>query len=347
MQVLIYRPPFKYYKQSPIGLVPKDGGRKTRLIFHLSHPRKWPDRSVNGQTPKDLCKVKYPSFDDAVRLCLKICHFCQAAKSDLTSAFRHLGIRKEDWHLLVMKAECPWNGRTYFFVDKCLPFGHALSCALFQKVSNAISYLTEFRTKIENINYLDDYFFAHINRVLCNHLVGIFTQVCNEIHFPVSEEKTVLACSQLTFLGLLIDTLRRMVSIPVDKVHNLRHLIDRMLKKKSNKVTLLEMQQICGHLNFVCQAVVPGRAFLRRLYYATQGVRKSYYHIKLTQDLKKDLLMWQDFLHHPAVYSRPFIDFESVLQATEVDLYTDASRNFSLGAGGSLSELLVCPGLGL
>ena len=26
------------YIQSPIGLVPKDGGKMTRLIFHLSHP---------------------------------------------------------------------------------------------------------------------------------------------------------------------------------------------------------------------------------------------------------------------------------------------------------------------
>ena len=33
------RIPFKYYIQSPIGLVPKDGGKATRLIFHLSYPR--------------------------------------------------------------------------------------------------------------------------------------------------------------------------------------------------------------------------------------------------------------------------------------------------------------------
>ena len=31
--------PFEHFIQSPIGLVPKDGGKKTRLIFHLSYPR--------------------------------------------------------------------------------------------------------------------------------------------------------------------------------------------------------------------------------------------------------------------------------------------------------------------
>ena len=31
--------PFDSYIQSPIGLVPKDGGKDTRLIFHLSYIR--------------------------------------------------------------------------------------------------------------------------------------------------------------------------------------------------------------------------------------------------------------------------------------------------------------------
>ena len=32
-------PPFEYFVQSPIGLVPKDKGKKMRLIFHLSFPK--------------------------------------------------------------------------------------------------------------------------------------------------------------------------------------------------------------------------------------------------------------------------------------------------------------------
>ena len=49
--------PYKYYIQSPIGLVPKDGGKKTRLIFHLSYPKS--GESVNSGIPKGLCTVKY------------------------------------------------------------------------------------------------------------------------------------------------------------------------------------------------------------------------------------------------------------------------------------------------
>ena len=50
--------PFQNYIQSPIGLVPKDNGTKTRLIFHLSYPRKksaeQKSLSVNANTPPHL-----------------------------------------------------------------------------------------------------------------------------------------------------------------------------------------------------------------------------------------------------------------------------------------------------
>ena len=64
--------PYDNYIQSPIGLVPKDGGKKTRLIFHLSHPRdESKGTSVNGSTPEHLTKVTYKDFDDAIKLWYK------------------------------------------------------------------------------------------------------------------------------------------------------------------------------------------------------------------------------------------------------------------------------------
>ena len=50
--------PFEFYIQSPIGLVDKDNGRDTRLIFHLSYPRN-SQKSVNANTPKEKCSVIY------------------------------------------------------------------------------------------------------------------------------------------------------------------------------------------------------------------------------------------------------------------------------------------------
>ena len=88
--------PFDTYIQSPIGLVPKDGGKDTRLIFHLSYPR-GKGTSVNANTPDELCSVQYPDFNEAVQLCLKEGKSCNIAKSDMKSAFRNLGIKKKHW----------------------------------------------------------------------------------------------------------------------------------------------------------------------------------------------------------------------------------------------------------
>ena len=63
--------PFENYIQSPVGLVPKAGG-KTRMIFHLSYNFSEKEKSVNACTPKHLCSVKYNDLDSAVRQCLDL-----------------------------------------------------------------------------------------------------------------------------------------------------------------------------------------------------------------------------------------------------------------------------------
>ena len=63
-------PPYEHFIQSPNGLVPKDKGTKTRLIFHLSYPRTG-STSVNSEIPHELCTVTYPSLDEAIKLCIE------------------------------------------------------------------------------------------------------------------------------------------------------------------------------------------------------------------------------------------------------------------------------------
>ena len=57
-------PPLHNLRVSPLGLVPKSTPGKFRLIHHLS----WPDQSsVNDGIEPSLCKVRYTSFDEAVK----------------------------------------------------------------------------------------------------------------------------------------------------------------------------------------------------------------------------------------------------------------------------------------
>ena len=330
--------PFEeYYIQSPIGLVPKDGGVSTRLIFHLSYPRMSGDeqKSVNANTPVEAASVQYPDFNDAIKLCLQFPEeiIVFIGKSDLKSAFRNLGIRIEDWPLLIMKAVSPIDGETYYFVDKCLPFGAAISCSHFQAFSDALKHLYSWKTQSEAINYLDDFFFvAHIKAV-CNERIQVFLDICSEICFPVSLEKTFWATTLLSFLGLLIDTIRRMVFIPMEKITRAIEQIEDLLNHRS--ATVKQLQRLTGLLNFFGRCVIPARVFTRRLYSLTCGITdKPHYHVRITNDTKLDLIMWKKFLTNQSAFNRPFADFDDNLTADIIDMYTDSSANANLGCGG-------------
>ena len=328
--------PFKNFIQSPIGLVPKDGGKKTRLIFHLSYPRNvQPPKSVNANTPKEKSRVKYVDFNEAIELCLKAGRNCKIAKSDMSNAFRNLPIRKEDWKYLIMKAKSPIDEKYYYFIDKCLPFGASISCAVFQTFSNSVAHLVKTRSLRKAINYLDDFFFAAFQKLLCNRQIQHFIDICAEIRFPISQEKTFWATTNLTFLGLLINTVSQTVSLPMEKLEKTLQSIHYILNKKNKKITLLELQKICGLLNFVSRCVLPGRAFTRRLYAAGKGITKPNHHIYVNLEMKADLKMWQHFLQKEESACRPFLDF-SITTAKQLDWYTDASK--TIGCGGYFNK---------
>ena len=180
--------PFNYFIQSPVGLVPKDRGTKTRLIFHLSFPKR--GDSVNSGIDHQDCTVRYPEFSEAIDLCIRTGKSRHITKSDMSMAFRHVPLARTTWFLLVLKAKHPVTGVTYFFLDKCLPFGSSISCRIFQEFSNAVAHLVTARTRELLVNYLDDYLFAALVKAMCDGQVRVFLDICDSIKFPVSLEKT-------------------------------------------------------------------------------------------------------------------------------------------------------------
>ena len=178
------------------------------------------------------------------------------------------------------------------------------------------------KCKRSPVNYLDDYLFSAYLKTLCNQDMQAFLDLCQYINFPISEEKTFWATTTLVFLRLLIDTVNQYVGIPVDKVDRARNLITEILKGK--KITVRQLQKLCGFLNFLCKCIVPGRAFTRRLYSKFNTLMKPHYPINVNLELRSDLNTWLTFLNEPTVYCRPFIDYSVILSVDGLKLYTDA-----------------------
>ena len=122
------------------------------------------------------------------------------------------------------------------------------------------------------------------------------------------------------------------MSIPVEKIHKAKTLLDSMINAKKGKVTVHQVQSLCGFLNFIGRCILPGRAFTRHLYTLIANPNLlPHHHIKVPVEIKKDLIMWRRFVDHPSAYSRPFMDYSATLQATEIDFYTDASGKIGVG----------------
>ena len=85
-----------------------------------------------------------------------------------------------------------------------------------------------------------------------------------------------------------------------------------------------------GLLNFACTVVVPGRAFLRRLIDLTIGVQKPHFLIRLSREVKQDLLVWQSFL--TGFNGCSFFLTDQWTNSHQLERYTDASAG-ALGYG--------------
>ena len=348
--------PFDNYIQSPIGLVPK-AGNQTRLIFHLSYKFKNGNESVNFWIPHELCTAKYRDLDHAVNNSLELIQEAKNkqvwkpetetgkilyyGKTDLKSAFRQMPLKKQMFFLLIMKAKNPVNGKTVFFVDKCLPFGASISCAHFQRLSNALRHIVQSLENLYNsiTNYLDDFLFIHYIRSVCDKLIRRFTQICNQICLPISDEKTENAQEVIVFLGMLLNGRASTLMVPEDKRNKTLHILQYVCDRK--KITIKEVEQLTGILNFLNRAIVPGCVFTRRMYSKLQNKSVSrsgkqlrhYHHISLDKEFKNDCRIWITFLLNQSAVNRPFVDFSHECQSQDLGFFTDSSKGETMGFG--------------
>ena len=106
----------------------------------------------------------------------------------------------------------------------------------------------------------------------------------------------------------------------------------------NRKATAKQMERLAGFLNFLNRAIVPGRAFTRRMYAKFIGIKeklKPHYQITIDREFKEDCKAWITFLTEmmEMTVCRPFIDIENSLNAKELGFFTDALKNFELGFG--------------
>ena len=322
--------PISNLRCSPIGLVPKKTGG-LRLITHLSYP---PNSSVNDYIDEIYTKVKYSSFDNATHMVQKLGKNALLGKKDIKSAFRLLKVYPGDFDLLGIKL----LGK--YYIDKTMPMGCSKSSADFEKFSTFLHWAVSKRANSDNLDhYLDDFLFAgEAGTDNCKHLMLTFDEICKELGVPIANEKTEGPTTIIEYLGLIIDSQNMMIKIPLDKITKLLELIDFFSSQK--KVTLKHMQSLTGCLAFCTKALPSGRAFSRRLYSSLSQAKKPHHFIRVSNGMKKDLLVWKSFL--TLFNGHTYIQDFDWVNSPDLELYTDSAGGKQLGCGAFLNGSWAC-----
>jgi hypothetical protein len=211
--------PFRPFKINALGAVQKKGCTKYRRITDLSKPKGSALNAFLGTPPK----FRFATVDDAVTYIFKCgSKFVVASKFDLKSAFRHVPVKPEFWHLFGFT----WNNICY--VDLRMCFGLSIAPYVFWRISNFIARTAAVHYGIEHVSpYIDDFFLLSSGDTLeeaytaacTNH--QRFEQCLIDLRWPIAEEKVVEPCLDIVFLGIHFNIATRTLSLPPEKLQQI------------------------------------------------------------------------------------------------------------------------------
>ena len=313
-------PPLPDFRCSGLGLVPKhDGGWRT--IYHLSAPH---GNSINDYINPEDYTLSYCSVDDAYAILNLLGTGALMSKIDLKNAFRLIPVHPNDWNLLGI---C-WRNK--FYIDTYLPFGLRSAPFLFNQLSVAIHWILQHKYSVCHLlHYLDDFFTAGApDSSECQNNLEAMLSLCQKINGPVKLTKVEGPSTNITFLGIVINTVTMTASISSERKQELLSALQSMIERR--KCTKQQLLSLIGKLSFACKVVPAGRIFLRRLIDLSCSVSRIHHHIRLTKEACLDMYWWFNFLPQ---WSGTSCILETEWTTTpSMNLYTDASGTLGWGA---------------
>ena len=314
--------PFPTMQCSGLGIVPKKNG-KLRVIHHLSAPE---GSSINDGIPREDFSLKYIHVDDAVRIIWRIGVGALLTKLDIRNAFRLIPVRPEDWSLLGIH----WNAKFYF--EKVLPFGLRSSPYIFDRVACSIEWIVQTHFKIPHLlHYLDDFLcISPPSLSLAEKQRAVILDAFHYLQVPLALEKLEGPTTQLTFLGITLDTVHMEARLPEDKLSEIKVLLDQFSVARFTSAA--KFDSFLGKLSFAASVIVPGRTFMRRLWDVCKRYSNlpRHYRVSLDDDCRKDILWWKVLA--AGWNGKSFFLFEEETAASELGLFTDASGSHGWGA---------------
>ena len=151
---------------------------------------------------------------------------------------------------------------TAYFVDTKLPFGSMEAPGIFHRLYQAVRRMMA-RRDFNIVAYLDDFFICESSKARCRKALSCLIFLLRKLGFYINWKKVVDPTQHLTFLGIDINSVSMQLSLPENKLLELRReLASFMGRQRASKQ---QLQSLAGKLNWAASVVYGGRAFLRRI----------------------------------------------------------------------------------
>ena len=218
---------------SPFIIRHKQNSDKRRVIIDLSWPQ---GASVNYFTKSNeylgtAFKLNYPSVDTFVERLISLGKGCHMLKIDLSRAFRQLKVDPTDYPLLCLK----WQES--YYLDRAYAFGHRTGSMGCSCLSDFIRYLHS-QNGFYLLSYIDDLLGAEIpSRAQASY--DTLYQLLQDLNIPVSKSKLCPPSTNITCLGIDIDSVQTTLSIPEQKLQqileNCKDFLKEIYKKTASE----------------------------------------------------------------------------------------------------------------
>ena len=281
-------------------------GRKKRTIMDAS-------RSLNEFILKRKTKL-----DHLARVLESLPEDVWFAVSDIMAGYYHILVHEDHRTLLGFHWKFR-SGRSGYFVWRVSFLGISDMVYHFSKVMAPIK-AHMLKHGVPVFSYIDDFFIVGRTESECRRNRAFFQHTLRRAGFVESLPKAIKPTQVGQFLGLKIDTSKRLVFIPDVKLERIAAVLNRLLA--SHVVPVREVAQAVGLIMSCVLAIGPTLILLCRGIYAWIQAASSYEDFKCLDSIRPDLAYLKTVI--PQIHGFPFQVLELV-KSFEVVFASDAS----------------------
>ena len=151
-------------------------------------------------------------------------------------------------------------------------------------------------------------------------ILGLF----QALGVPVAPHKNEGPVTEVTFLGIVVDTVRGELCLPSYKIDETQAKLEWWLRRRSRPFK--EYKALVGHLSHAATVIYQGCIFLRHLYVIMKSTSSWRHYVHLDGEARADLRWWHCLLNH----WNGFMFFRQTTVPAAL-VYSDASGSFGCG----------------